>query len=51
MYYIRKHPARVSPDKRRDRSETAWAVAAVTLFGLLAGAVVAACYPIWFLNQ
>jgi len=51
MYYIRKHPARVSPEKRRDRSETAWAVAAVTLFGLLAGAVVAACYPIWFLNQ
>jgi len=51
MYYIRKHPARVSLEKRRDRSGTAWAVAAVTLFGLLAGAVVAACYPIWFLNQ
>jgi len=47
MHYIRKHIAQHTQDKRYDRSDTAWAAAAVTLLGLLTCAVLAACYPIW----
>ena len=45
----RRLPARHAAmgQKRRKRSEAAWAIAGVALIGFLMCAVVAALYPIW----
>jgi len=47
MHYVRKQLAEIEQEKRYERSEAAWAIAAVTLIGLLMCAVVVAVYPIW----
>jgi hypothetical protein len=47
MHSIRKQLAEIEQDKRDERSNAAWAIAAAALIGSLMCAVFAALYPIW----
>ena len=47
MHYVRKQLDEIEQQKGHQRSEAAWAIAAVTLIGLLMCAVIIAVYPIW----
>jgi len=47
MHSILVGSAKLGQQRRQERNEAAWAIAAITLVSLLLCAIVAACYPMW----